>query len=171
MTFGPGRKSLIGPTTGFALGWSVGAAIGVRAARPGQQVVSLVGDGAMLFGQLEALWTASRYNVPVIIVVFNNRSYDSERGRIHFFSETARKDRTQWKDMSCFLGDPEVDYVSIARGFDIEGALITRPDEIRPAFETAMAVNHEGRPYLIDALVAQRGPGAGQNWHPGISIA
>ena len=171
MTFGPGRKSLIGPTTGFALGWSVGASLGVRAARPGQQVVSLVGDGAMLFGQLEALWTASRYDIPVIIVVFNNRSYDSERGRIHFFSEVARKDKTQWKDMSCYLGDPAVDYVSIAKGFDIEAAMISRPDQIRTVFETAMAVNREGRPYLIDALVAQRGPAAGQNWHPEISIA
>jgi thiamine pyrophosphate-dependent acetolactate synthase large subunit-like protein len=171
MTFGPGRKSLIGPTTGFALGWSVGASLGVRIARPGQQVVSLVGDGAMLFGQLEALWTASRYDIPVIIVVFNNRAYDSERGRIHFFSEVAKKDKAQWKDMSCYLGDPTVDFVSIAKGFDIDGTMISRPDEIKRAFETAMAVNREGRPYLIDALIAQRGPAAGQNWHPEISIA
>jgi benzoylformate decarboxylase len=171
MTFGPGRKSLIGPTTGFALGWSVGASLGVRIARPGQQVVSLVGDGAMLFGQLEALWTASRYDIPVIIVVFNNRAYDAERGRIHFFSEVARQDKTLWKDMSCYLGDPAVDFVSIAKGFDIAGTQISRPDQIKSAFETAMAVNREGRPYLIDALVAQRGPAAGQNWHPEISIA
>jgi benzoylformate decarboxylase len=171
MTFGPGQKSLIGPTTGFALGWSVGASLGVRIARPGRQVVSLVGDGAMLFGQLEALWTASRYNIPVIIVVFNNRAYDAERGRIHFFSAVARNDKALWKDMSCYLGDPVVDFVSVAKGFDIEGRVISRPDEIKSAFETAMAVNREGRPYLIDAFVAQRGPAAGQNWHPEISIA
>jgi thiamine pyrophosphate-dependent acetolactate synthase large subunit-like protein len=171
MTFGPGRKSLIGPTTGFALGWSVGASLGVRIARPGRQVVSLVGDGAMLFGQLEALWTASRYDIPVIIVVFNNRAYDSERGRIHFFSEVAKQDKELWRDMSCYLGDPAVDFVSIAKGFDIDGTVISRPDQIRSAFETAMAVNREGRPYLIDALIAQRGPAAGQNWHPEISIA
>ena len=54
-----------------------------------------------------------------------------------------------------------VDFVSIARGFEIDGAIISRPDEIRPAFERAIAVNREGRPYLIDAVVAQRGPGAG----------
>jgi len=171
MTFGPGRKSLIGPTTGFALGWSVGASLGVRIARPGQQVVALVGDGAMLFGQLEALWTASRYDIPVIIIVFNNRAYDAERGRIHFFSEVARQDKALWKDMSCYLGDPAVDFVSIAKGFDIAGTQISQPDQIKSAFETAMAVNREGRPYLIDVLVAQRGPAAGQNWHPEISIA
>ena len=42
----------------------------------------MVGDGAMLFGQIEALWTATRYEIPVIMVVFNNHSYDGERGRI-----------------------------------------------------------------------------------------
>jgi benzoylformate decarboxylase len=73
--------------------------------------------------------------------------------------------------MSCYLGDPVVDFVSIAKGFDIDGAVISRPDEIRSAFERAMAVNREGRPYLIDAVIAQRGPGAGMNWHPGVSIA
>lgn len=171
MSFGPGQKTLIGPTTGFALGWGIGASLGVRMARPDRQVLSLIGDGAMLFGQLESLWTASRYDIPVIIVIFNNRSYDSERGRIHFASQVARNNKDLWKDMSCYLGDPVVDFVSIAKGFDIDGAVISRPDEIRPAFERAIAVTHEGRPYLIDAVVAQRGPGADMNWHPGISIA
>jgi thiamine pyrophosphate-dependent acetolactate synthase large subunit-like protein len=170
MNFGPGRKSLIGPTTGFALGWSIGASLGVKIARPDQQVVALVGDGAALFGQLEALWTASRYDIPVIMVVFNNRSYDSERGRIHFMSAVARQDKSAWKDMSCYLGDPVVDFVSVAKGFEIEGGRISGPDEIKTVFERAFAVNREGRPFLIDAQIAQRGPGADLNWHPGVSI-
>jgi thiamine pyrophosphate-dependent acetolactate synthase large subunit-like protein len=104
-------------------------------------------------------------------VVFDNRSYDSERGRIHFASRVARENRSEWKDMSCYLGKPDVDYVSIARGFDIEGGIISDPSQIRPVFERAVAANREGRPYLIDALIAQRGPAAGADWHPDISIA
>lgn len=168
--FGPGRKTLIGPTTGFALGWGIGASLGVRIARPQQQVMALVGDGAMLFGQLESLWTASRYDIPVILVVFNNRSYDAERGRIHFASGVARSDKMAWRDMSCYLGDPDVDYLSIAKGFDIDGAVVMSPDDVAPVFGHAAAVNREGRPFLIDARIAQRGPGAGMNWHPDISI-
>ena len=171
LDFGPGRKSLIGPTTGFALGWAIGAALGVKIARPDRQVVALVGDGATLFGQLEALWTASRYDIPVTIVIFNNRSYDAERGRIHFMSAVARRDRRAWKDMSCYLGDPDIDFLSIAKGFGIEGGLVSRPDDIGPVFATAAAVNREGRPFVVDALIAQRGPGADLNWHPGVSIA
>ena len=135
-----------------------------------RQVVALVGDGAMLFGQLESLWTASRYDIPVTLVVFNNHSYDSERGRIHFASQIARADKTAWKDMSCYLGNPDVSYVDIAKGFNIEGAVCERPDQIRKVFERAFAVNREGRPFIVDAAIAQRGPGANDNWHPDISI-
>ena len=171
MDLGPGRKTLIGPTTGFALGWGVGAALGVKIARPNRQVVALVGDGALLFGQLESFWTASRYDIPVTVVVFNNRSYDGERGRIRLASNLARKDKTLWKDMACYLGNPDIDYLAIAKGFDIEGAAVTRPEEIQVAFDRAKAVNREGRPFIVDVLVARKGPGAESTWHPDISIA
>jgi len=169
--FGPGSRTLIGPTTGFALGWGVGASLGVRIAKPETQVVALVGDGAMLFGQLESLWTASRYDIPVVVIIFNNRSYDSERGRIHFGSRVARADRNAWKDMSCYLGDPDINFVSIAKGFDIDGAVATNPEELRAALTRARNVNREGRPFVIDAAIARRGPGAESTWHPGVSIA
>ncbi len=169
--FGPGRRTLIGPTTGFALGWGVGASLGVKIARPETQVVALVGDGAMLFGQLESLWTASRYDIPVVVIVFNNHSYDSERGRIQFGSRVARMDKKAWKDMSCYLGDPDVNFVSIARGFDIDGVVASSPAEFQAALARARDVNREGRPFMIDAAIARRGPAAKSTWHPAISIA
>jgi benzoylformate decarboxylase len=169
LNVGPGRKSLIGPTSGSCLGWGIGASLGVKIARPNNQVVAMVGDGAMLFGQIESLWTASRYDIPVIIVVFDNRSYDGERGRLHMFSKMENKEL--WKDMSCYLGDPDIDYVSIARGFDIDGQMISKPDEIRPALQRAISVTREGRPFLIDAVIGRMGPAAESTWHPDISIA
>ena len=50
MNLGHGAKYRIGRTTGSALGWGVGAALGVQIALPDRQVVSLQGDGGMLFG-------------------------------------------------------------------------------------------------------------------------
>jgi len=35
----------------------------------------------------------------------------------------------------------------------------------------AVQATKEGRPYLIDAIIEQKGSGAGANWHPDISIA
>jgi len=40
-SFGEGEKRRIGRATGYALGWGVGASIGVKLARPNNQVVSL----------------------------------------------------------------------------------------------------------------------------------
>jgi len=166
-----GGRTLIGPTTGYALGWGIGASLGVKIARPDQQVVCLIGDGALLFGQVESLWTASRYHIPVIIIVFNNRSYDSERQALYLTSLLPGTDKPLWKDMSCYLGDPVVDFVSIARAFDIGGERITAPGEIQPALERAADVTRDGQPYLIDAVIARRGHDAESTWHPQISIA
>ena len=171
MNFAPGKKTVIGPTTGFALGWSIGASLGIKIARPNHQVVCLVGDGAMLFGQLESLWTASRYNIPVIIVILNNRSYDSERQALYMTSHIVKINNDLWKDMACYLGDPVVNFVNIANGFDIDGETVSEPDDLKSAFSRAAAVTSEGRPYIIDAVIARRGKAADSTWHPEISIA
>jgi benzoylformate decarboxylase len=176
MNLGPdpeNEKWLIGPSTGFALGWGIGAALGVKIAQPDRQVICMLGDGAMLFGQIEALWSASRYDIPVMIVVMNNVSYDGERQRIWDNSPLAsRKDtREQWKDMTCYLGNPEVDFVGLAKSFSIPGQRATNPREFKKAVKQARAITAEGRPFLIDARIMQLGVAADENWYPDISIA
>jgi benzoylformate decarboxylase len=168
LNFDRGKKRLIGQTTGFALGWAVGTSLGVKVGQPDKQVVCLVGDGSMLFGQLESLWSFSRYDVPVIIVVFNNREYEGPRLRM---ASISKRPREQWKNMANYLGDPEVDFVGIAKSFGIKGEVVSSPNDIGPAMKRAVQATKDGRPYLIDAILAQRGPGAGNNWHPEISIA
>ena len=56
------------------LGGAVGKAAGVKLARPKQQVIALVGDGAFIFGPT-ALWNMARLELPVIVVVYNNHAY------------------------------------------------------------------------------------------------
>ncbi len=173
LDFRQGHKRLIGQTTGFALGWGVGAAFGVKAALPDRQVVCLVGDGAFLFGQTEALWTAARCDIPVTIIIFNNESYDGERERIYAFSPLARdKERRHlWKDMSCYLGDPLVDFSRLASSFGIEASKAENADELARALKRARKANESGAPYLIDLKIMQKGHGANERWHPPVSIA
>jgi len=176
MDFNRGKKMVIGQTTGFALGWSIGAAQGVKIAQPDRQVCCLVGDGAMLFGEIESLWSASRYDIPIIIVVFNNRSYDNERNRITSRSPlyTRKNTRDQWRDISGYLGDPIVDFTGLAKSFNIAGEKAETPDQFRKALKRARAATREGRPYLIDAIVMQldqRGRQTDHTWYPQISFA
>ena len=176
MDFDLGKKTVIGQTTGFALGWGIAAAQGVKIAEPDRQVACLVGDGAVLFGEIESLWSAARYDIPIIIVVFNNRSYDNERNRLQQLSPLySRKDtRDQWKDISGWLGDPDVDFVGIAKSFEIDGMRAETPAQFRKAMKRAVAATREGRPYLVDAMIMQvdrRGRPTDESWYPKLSFA
>jgi len=176
MDFDRGKKTVIGQTTGFALGWAIAAAQGVKIAEPDRQVACLVGDGAMLFGEIEALWSAARYDIPIIIVVFNNRSYDNERNRLQFASPlySRRDTRDQWRDISGYLGDPTVDFSGLAKSFGIAGELAETPEQFGKALRRARDATREGRPYLIDAIVMQldrRGNRTEHTWYPDLSIA
>jgi len=176
MDFDLGKKMVIGQTTGFALGWGIAAAQGVKIAQPDRQVACLVGDGALLFGEIESLWSAARYEIPIIIVVFNNRSYDNERNRIQQLSPLySKKDtRDQWRDMSGWLGNPNVNFVGLANSFEIAGERAETPAEFRKALQRATAATREGQPYLIDAMIMQvdrKGQPTEQEWYPELSIA
>jgi benzoylformate decarboxylase len=167
-TFAREEKTLIGRTSGAALGWGVGAAVGVKIAQPDKQVVCLQGDGGFLFGQAMALWTMSRYQIPVITVIYNNRSYNETRERS--FAEGGRQAQVE-KDMLSYLGDPDVDFVKIANAFGVPAEQVRTPDQIKPAMQRATRAAQEGKPYLIDALVGRTGRGADSTWYPKLSIA
>ncbi|MCJ7594919.1 MAG: thiamine pyrophosphate-binding protein, partial [Desulfobacterales bacterium] len=59
---------------GGALGWAIGGALGIKMAKPDRPVICIVGDGAAMYS-IQGLWTAARYDLPVIYIVCNNRSY------------------------------------------------------------------------------------------------
>lgn len=61
-----------GAGVGYGLPASIGAALGYKGS--GRLCVSVLGDGDFLMTS-NALWTAARYSIPLLIIVFNNRSY------------------------------------------------------------------------------------------------
>jgi benzoylformate decarboxylase len=61
-------------TSGGSLGWGAPAALGAQMACPDRLVVAVVGDGCLHFTP-QALWTAVRQRLPVLVVVLNNRKY------------------------------------------------------------------------------------------------
>ena len=166
--FADGKKTRIGRTVGRALGWGVGASIGVQLANPNRQVVSLQGDGGFLFGQSDAMWTMSRYDVPVITVIANNHSYDEPRNQMQARGGRAAQED---KDMICYLGSPNVDFTHIGQAYGIRGERILNPDQLEPAIGRAIRTAREGRPYILDVEVARTGLLADSTWHPAYSVA
>jgi benzoylformate decarboxylase len=166
--FADGKKTKIGRTLGRSLCWGMGASIGVKLARPNQQVVSLQGDGGFLFGQSDSLWAMSRYDVPIITIVCNNRSYDEPRNNILMKGGRSRQEN---KDMICYLGSPDVEFTHLAAAYGIRGERVAHPAELQPALQRAIATTREGRPYLLDVLVARTGLAADSSWYPRYSVA
>ena len=74
-------------------------------------------------------------------------------------------------DMLSHLGDPNVNFAKIAEAYDIKGEVVSDPNDIKPALKRAVAATREGRPYVLDVLVAQAGAGANINWYPKLSVA
>jgi acetolactate synthase-1/2/3 large subunit len=67
-------RRLFMPWNYMNLGWSYAAAIGMKAAAPEDFVISVMGDGGALFSLGEAA-TAVESDLPVCLLVFNNKSY------------------------------------------------------------------------------------------------
>jgi acetolactate synthase-1/2/3 large subunit len=125
--------------TGGAIGAGLPLAIGAAVAAPERKVLSLNGDGAAMY-TIQSLWTMARENLDVTVVVFANYTYrilniEMQRtGAVGAGPQAAKL---------LELGDPKIDFVSIARGMGVEATRC----ETAEAFETAFA-----------AAMAQRGP-------------
>ncbi|MFT5132577.1 MAG: thiamine pyrophosphate-dependent acetolactate synthase large subunit-like protein [Gammaproteobacteria bacterium] len=162
LSYGPKDKDYYF-STGFTLGWGLPAAFGVKLAMPDRPVVCLVSDGTFLFSGPQPLWSYSRYRAPVLIIVMNNFSYNNERNRI--MSRRGRSYETG-RDMVCYLGDPDVDYVKLAAGFGVDGEIVDKPEEINSAIKRGMKATVEGRAYLLDMHVERTGTLTDSTWHP-----
>jgi acetolactate synthase I/II/III large subunit len=167
MSFGGDGKQYFG-TGPNVLGWGLAAAFGVKLARPNQPVVAVVGDGSFLFSGAQPLWTQARYRAPIINIVLNNKSYNNERNRIWHYG--GRQFQTG-RDMTCYLGDPDVDYAKASAAFGVEAETVKEASQLKGAIARAQKVVAEGRPYLLDIDTYRDGIGAASTWHPTYSVA
>ena len=163
-----GGMTKIGRTEGRALGWGVGASVGVKLAMPNRQVVSFQGDGGFLFGQTDSLWTMSRYDIPVLTVILDNRTYEETRWQIMGALGPAGQAN---RDYVSYLGDPDVKFVKLAEAHGVKGELVEHSDQLRPAIQRALQVLRDGRPYLLDVREATFGIGADVTWYQKFSLA
>ena len=74
--------------------------------------------------------------------------------------------------MHDYLGKPDMDMASIAKGFGVDGERAKTPADLKAALGRARRKAAEGKPYLIDVEVARHGPGWAEDpWVPRISRA
>jgi len=152
---------------GAHLGSGVGTAAGVQLARPGRQVICLVGDGSFVFGPT-ALWNMARLELPVITVVYNNHAYSGPHSRVIEKVPNGRMVATG-QFVHDYLGKPDMNMAWIAKGFGVDAEVARSPQELREALARARRATLDGRPYLIDAQTARVGVAwADEPWTPSV---
>ena len=97
---------------GGSLGWTGGAAIGMKLAAPGKTFVALTGDGSYMFSAPSAVhWMARRYRTPFLQIIYNNRGWNAPRFSALAIHPDGFASRAKDLDLSF---DPPPDYSGIA---------------------------------------------------------
>jgi thiamine pyrophosphate-dependent acetolactate synthase large subunit-like protein len=73
--------------------------------------------------------------------------------------------------LGVYLGNPDIDFVKLAESQGVEGETVTSPEDIEPALKRGIQKTKDGKPYLIDVLVARVGPGSESTWHEKFNLA
>ena len=127
---------------GGCIGWAPGAAFGVKLALPDKTVVSLMGDGAFIYGCPEAsLWSAGFYRAPYLAVIFNNSGYGAIKGLF--------RENYDVENMGADIPSPP-DYAKIAQACNAFGRTVEDPADVTTALKDCLAVVNGGTPAVLD---------------------
>jgi acetolactate synthase-1/2/3 large subunit len=132
--------------TGGSIGQALPVAAGAAVAAPDRKVVTVSGDGGAMY-TLQALWTQAREKLDVVTVICANRSYailGIELARVGAGNVGP-------KALSMLdIGNPELDWVRLARGMGVEADRARDCAQFARLFEDA--IKHKG-PRLIEAVL------------------
>jgi acetolactate synthase-1/2/3 large subunit len=124
------------------MGYGLGASIGSQMGNPDKRVVLITGDGSFHMN-LNELTTLASYNLPIVVLVMNNRVLGMVR---------------QWQklfyDRRFSHTDPnrKTDFVKLADAFGVTGMRITKANEIADVLKAAFEVNG---PVVVDCQISK----------------
>jgi acetolactate synthase I/II/III large subunit len=139
---------------GGSLGWSGGAAIGMKLAAPDAIVAALTGDGSYMFSLPSTVhWMARRYGTPFLQVVYNNRGWKAPKLSALAIHPDGHASRAVDIGVSF---DPPPDYAGIAAAAgNAFGLAIRSAEEVGAGIARALAVvREEGRSAVLDVWLA-----------------
>ena len=122
------------------MGYGLGACIGAKVGMPDKTVVNIAGDGCFRMNMHE-LATATRYDIPIIEMVFNNHVLGMVRQWQTLFYEQ-RYSNTNLSD--------KVDFVKVAEALGAKAYRITKKEEVESVIREAIALKE---PVLIECII------------------
>jgi acetolactate synthase I/II/III large subunit len=135
------------------LGQGIGTALGIKLAARERPVVLLVGDGSFLYNPIiQALGASKRHELPITIIVLNNKKYEAMRkGHVHHYPDGASD--TNNLHYGVTIDGPE--YEQLGSHFGLHGQRVEKRGELPDALRSALAATKGGRTAIINAWVTQ----------------
>ena len=139
-----------GGGVGAGPGLTVGAALALKDTK--RMVVGIMGDGDFLMG-VTAVWTATHYKLPCLMIVANNRSfYNDELHQERVAKERGRPVENKWIGQR--IDEPDIDLAAMGRA---QGAVGIGPvkelSQLKSALEQAIAHVKKGAVCVVDVRV------------------
>jgi benzoylformate decarboxylase len=126
------------------LGFGIPGAIGLRMGLPGRTVVGVIGDGSALFA-IQALWSAARYEVGVVLIVMANGGYGVMDAQAR-----ARGGAGAWPAF------PGIDIAGIAQCLGCPATRVQTHDQLLRALDEALGEPASRKqPVLIEVALAE----------------
>ena len=141
------------------LGWTLPAALGVRAADPTRKIVALSGDYDFQF-MIEELAVGAQHKLPYLHVVVNN-SYlglirQAQRGFQMDFEVSLAFDNINTAPDGDAVRGYGVDHVAVAEGLGCKAIRVKSPNEFKDAFARAHALMEEHQVPVVLEFILER---------------
>jgi thiamine pyrophosphate-dependent acetolactate synthase large subunit-like protein len=139
-----------GGGVGAGPGLTVGAALALKGS--GRMVAGIMGDGDYLMG-VTALWTATHYKVPCLMIVANNRSfYNDEMHQERVARERGRPVENKWIGQR--IDEPDIDLAAMARAQGATGiGPVKEISQLKSSLQEAIAHVKQGSVCVVDVRV------------------
>lgn len=124
------------------MGYGLGACIGAKIGMPDKTVINIAGDGCFRMNMNE-IATATRYNVPIIQIVFNNHALGMVR---------------QWQTLfygkrySSTILEDKMDFCKVSEAMGARAIRVTKKEEVDDALKEALAAEE---PVVIEVVIPQ----------------
>jgi acetolactate synthase-1/2/3 large subunit len=144
----PGSLFSVGPAGG--LGWGLPAALGIKLASPGKQVVALLGDGAYMFANPTAChFIAENQKLPLLTVIYNNTLYGAvRRATLDMYADGVAAEA----DGRLLAELPNPAFERIVEAHGGHGERVEHPAALPAALKRASEVVRGGRQALVNVI-------------------
>jgi thiamine pyrophosphate-dependent acetolactate synthase large subunit-like protein len=135
------------------LGQGIGTALGIKLAAKARPVVLLVGDGSFLYNPIiQALGASKRHELPITIVVLNNKKYEAMRkGHVHHYPDGASAS----KDLHYGVTIDGPEYDQLGSHFGFHGQRVEKLADLKGALQGALAANKGGKTAILNVHVSR----------------